>query len=682
MSSLVALSALALILYNATFVDRQPPTVYRTYLSATVPGNDRLAQTVTAINVEFSEPVKPETAESRFHLQPAVAGTFTWEASRLLVFTPSTPLPVGTTFTLTVDPGVEDLAGNGLTEKLDRWKFDTAGLPVVSAVTPADGSTNVPVDTSVTLDFDRLMDTDSVARALTILPAAPHSLQWSGRRLTINFAVPLAFGTRYSVTVADTASDTSGEQLQGAFTTRFATVPSGLSRTLSVPVAGVSGVSVTSPIAVVFDRPIDPASVTGAIHLVPDISGTIRVTSLPDDTTATVVGGALPSSAGLILGGSAGGVLVFTPNGKFDPNTTYTVTLDPAVRALGGDGGIAPGATWSFTTGGPSDSLQNQVAFLSMRSGVRNVWAMNPDGTNQRQGTSELVPVSSFDVSADGRTIVYASGGVLKSAGANGSNVRTLTASGSFEYAPKITPDGASVIAARRGSDGTDLGWWLIGLPGEGKEGQRQLTGDGAPRLGSVELEGDGLTADGSLSAWEPRLATDRAVTTMLVIGDANRPMLVRIAAASSGYPRLALTAVSAPVWDTKLNAFLLVATSEKEPTPGLWRVALDGAMTRIADAAGSVAVTSGGAAAWLHSDAGVLHLAYVATVTGEPAVLTTATDLADRGPAFAPDSSRILFVRVAVGALEKSAGIWSVGLDGRELRQLTADGVAIHWLP
>ena len=39
---------------------------------------------------------------------------------------------------------------------------------------------------------------------------------------------------------------------------------------------------------------------------------------------------------------------------------------------------------------------------------------MNPDGSNQREVTSELVPVTAFDVSGDGATIAYSAGGIVK----------------------------------------------------------------------------------------------------------------------------------------------------------------------------------------------------------------------------------------------------------------------------
>jgi len=81
-------------------------------------------------------------------------------------------------------------------------------------------------------------------------------------------------------------------------------------------------------------------------------------------------------------------------------------------------------------------------------------------------------------------------------------------------------------------------------------------------------------------------------------------------------------------------------------------------------------------------SGAGPAHLTEQPGLAASPSVLTTATDLADRSPVFSPDGTTLIFARVQAGQPDRSAGIWLVGLDGRELRQLTTDGSNPAWLP
>ena len=91
--AIVALAALGLVLYNATLVDRRPPTVSRISLSATAEGDDHVAQTLTAIDLEFSEPVDQASVEQRFRIEPHVGGTFTWDRDTVAIFTPGRKLP-------------------------------------------------------------------------------------------------------------------------------------------------------------------------------------------------------------------------------------------------------------------------------------------------------------------------------------------------------------------------------------------------------------------------------------------------------------------------------------------------------------------------------------------------------------------------------------------------------------
>lgn len=673
----VALVALVAILYNATFVDRQPPTVVRVSLSAAANGDDHVGQTLTAIDVEFSKQVRQTSAESRFRIDPYVAGTYSWDGQTTLIFTPSRKLPSDTAFTVTVEPGFEDLVGNVAPSGVDAWTFRTVGPPTAVSSTPADGTVDVPVDVPVTLTFDRLMDTTSVEGALRVDPALPFHANWSGRTVTLAFDGPLAYGTDYTVTVLATAADTDGSRLRTPFSLRFSTVAAGLGVVATIPSVDVSGASIRTPIAVVFDAPIDPASIAGALRITPDVAGDLRVADLPDDT-AVPPGPASPSP------GAGGRVLLFTPAGSLAPHTTYSVTLAPVVRRLGAAAGVAEGRTWTFTTGGPTLSAQNQIAYLSARGGVRNVWLMNPDGTNPRQLTAELAPVSGFDVTPDGGTIVYAAGGPVRIMGIDGSTLRTLTQPGRLEYAPIVTPDGRSVIVARRDALGVDEGYWIEPIPGLGDGPERQLLPAGAPPAGSIGLVGEGIVGGTGLPVWSPRGdVSDDGRRLLLVTGD-GRTVLVDLATESPASPlTLDLVASAGPTWDAAAGAFLLVGAAPGNTVPSLWRVTTTGVRTRLGAADGTVAVApNGGIATLVGGPADPRHAAYGSRALVAPNPLTTAADLSDRDPSFSPDGSTILFMRVPVGLPDHSAGIWTVGPGGRELRQLTTDGAYPRWLP
>ena len=477
LAPIAGLALVAVVLYNATAVDRVPPT-YQIKLSATSPGSN-LALTLTSIDIVFSEKVRPQTAEAAFSISPDVAVSPHWQGLTLIL-TPAAKLPLSTTFTVHMAAGVQDLAGNsqGKTEDLT---FTTVGAPTVQSVVPAPQASAVPVDTAIQITFDRLMDTQKVLDGLTIAPDAPYTATWNGPTLSIVPNNPLAFSTTYTISLGDPAVDTDGTLLS-PYATTFTTVGMGLRANALIPAAGVAGVSVLSPIAVIFDGPIDPSSIADAIHLTPPVSGQIEVVTLPDDRQPSVPASPSPAQPAASPAAPGNNVLVFTPDSPLAAHTTYTATMSSNV--LRTDGEAATAETWTFTTGEPSTSALNQIVYLSDRGGVANVWLMNPDGSNQREVTAELVPVSGFDVSGDGNTIAYAAGGVVKRMAIDGDNVHVITPTGSFDYAPEFTPDGTAIVVGRRDATGADQGYWRI--PIISGADPSQVSPDGAPGLGSV----------------------------------------------------------------------------------------------------------------------------------------------------------------------------------------------------
>src|SRR3954462_8720080 len=156
-------------------------------------GAPQAGQTLPAIDIEFSEPVRTPTVEQRFRIDPYVAGTFSWDGATM-IYTPSQKLPGDTLFTVSVASGFEDLAGNSSSTGLDPWQFRTVGPPVVASTLPADGARNVATAAPLRLTFDRLMDTASVESAVAFAPDVAFHANWSGQTVTLTPDDPLAFG--------------------------------------------------------------------------------------------------------------------------------------------------------------------------------------------------------------------------------------------------------------------------------------------------------------------------------------------------------------------------------------------------------------------------------------------------------------------------------------------------------
>ena len=680
-SALITLAALAIVLYNATLVDRLPPSVARITLSAAA-GDPHLGLTLTAIDVSFSEPVRTDTVEPRFRVSPSITGAFAWDGPTTLIFTPSRKLPADTPFTVSIAPGFEDLAGNAAPTGSDEFAFRTVGPPVVASTDPASDATGVPVGGSIHLTFDRLMDTGAVEGAVAIDPGASVRASWNGPTLTLTPVAPLLFGTTYTVSVGTDASDTDGSHMAQSVQFRFTTVSAGLEARTIVPAPNSSGVSVRTQIALVFDHPLDPASIANALTIEPAVQGDLTVSELAQDPSSPA---AASASASPSASAPDGTVLTFTPSSPLQPHTTYTVSLSPVVRRADAPDQVARNLTWTFTTGQPTASAQNQIAFLSARAGVQNLWLMNPDGSNPRQITTEIAPVTSFDVRGDGQVVAYAVAGTVVTMRVDGSDRHVVTQSGNVEYGPLFTPDGGSYLVARRDAAGNDLGYWLVPLPGNLAGNERQVLASGAPPLGSVP-QGAGLDASGAIPVWMSRAAFSPDGRLVLIVTASGTPQLVDLGTDSTIAMTVPIVASSEPVWSASSLSFLLVGQDTTRST-ALFVIRRSGLSEDVGNAAGSIAVASTGGVATLSgpgSGASPIspHVAYAAQPSATPFPLTTAPDLVDRTPAFAPDGRSILFVRAERTDPTRSNGIWSVGLDGRELRQISPDGVYPRWLP
>src|SRR5947209_12853 len=96
----------------------------------------------------------------------SVAGTLS-VGSTVLTFTPSSPLAVSTTYTVTVG-GFTDLAGNAVQAFTSSFTTGSSAVadttpPTVTAVNPANGATGVAVTSTVVVTFSKTVNPLTVA---------------------------------------------------------------------------------------------------------------------------------------------------------------------------------------------------------------------------------------------------------------------------------------------------------------------------------------------------------------------------------------------------------------------------------------------------------------------------------------------------------------------------------------
>jgi dipeptidyl aminopeptidase/acylaminoacyl peptidase len=292
----------------------------------------------------------------------------------------------------------------------------------------------------------------------------------------------------------------------------------------------------------VFDRAIDPATITDELMVItPEVAGTLAVAPLPGE----------PASED-----GSGRVLLFTPSGPLPPTTTFTVEVAPDVTGVGDGRGLAEPVTWTFTTGPPPSDISNQITFLSDRSGITNLWAMNADGTGQRQVSVELAPILDYAVAPDGSSVVVGDGRRLVYLRADGTDRRILTGDDAWDVDATYSPGGERVAFARfEAATGIGQGLW------------EWEVGGGDPQ--EMELPDDLRTSPGPSTTAEdigryraPRYAPDGSALAFVDLDGA-------VGIVELPNQRLTLVpfaATAAPTWLADSSALLLRGDDEGEP--------------------------------------------------------------------------------------------------------------------
>jgi LmbE family N-acetylglucosaminyl deacetylase len=265
---------------------------------------------------------------------------------------PSSSLQPSTTYTATLlsgSSGIKDLAGNALASTF-TWTFTTVAPdttpPTVTAVTPAAGTANVSLGTSISATFSEPIAAASVTGTSFTLRdgggnAVPTTLSASGATATLQPSTSLQPSTTYTATLLSGSSgvkDTSGNPLATDFTWSFTTTAPDLTPPTVAgvtPADGATNVSAGTSVSATFSEPVAAASVnTGTFVLRNGGGGTIAATVSSSGSTATL-----------------------QPTFALAPSTTYTATLvsgSAGIKDLAGNP-LAADSTWTFTTAaGPS----------------------------------------------------------------------------------------------------------------------------------------------------------------------------------------------------------------------------------------------------------------------------------------------------------------------------------------
>lgn len=406
------------------FVDTVAPSVLRTS-----PGNGATAVPVNApYTVVFSEPMDPAfLTTANFTLQDSttgqsVAGMVQVEPDgRTASFVPAAPLASGRFHFVLLGTGIRDTAGNRL--PFTHFFSFTAGFgpdttrPRLLLVSPPNGTTGVPVNALVMLQFDEPLDDIRVLGGITLSTGGapvPTSLALSdaNRRVTLTSAAALGVNRVHTIGVTTSVVDRAGNPVNNPGTFTFVTGGAGdvtaPAVTLVDPVNSAGAVPINAPAAVRFSEPMNPVTVNPDTFFVDRTADGLRV-------PGTVVLASDRTSA------------TYVPAVPLAPGTTYRVRTLSGLQDLSGNGLASTSVPSTFTTGTGADATAPVVQLRSIVDGATGV-AVNArvvvrlsepvsalsvvtGAVTVRQGTT--VVAGTLTLGADRATITFTPGAAL-----------------------------------------------------------------------------------------------------------------------------------------------------------------------------------------------------------------------------------------------------------------------------
>jgi len=195
------------------------------------------------------------------------------EATKVVTLTPSV-LTDNHEYTATVTTGIKDLAGNPLALAYS-WTFEVTDTTVVTSTSPTNGATGVATNTSFAITFSKPINEDSVRNAFSLTSGAgpvTGTLNFYGQ-VAVFTPTSLDSSTPYTVTLANTATDSTGRKLAGnqpngdylwTFTTGTETDTSAPEVLSVTPANGATDVPRNTAIIVEFKEAVNP-DITGII---------------------------------------------------------------------------------------------------------------------------------------------------------------------------------------------------------------------------------------------------------------------------------------------------------------------------------------------------------------------------------------------------------------------------------
>jgi hypothetical protein len=193
--------------------------------SSPINGATGVGVNLATVTIDFSFPMNQTATDAALGIAPVVPVLLSWSSPEALQVGLTPPLSWNTTLTIVVGSSATTTSGFPLpVPYVVTFTTEAAILPSVASVTPANGSQQVSVNSTITVVLSEPMNTTTLEAAFSIGPGAPPG------RTTVNTDVlvwtpnaSLEANTTYTLTISTAAVSADGAPLPHAFTSSFRT---------------------------------------------------------------------------------------------------------------------------------------------------------------------------------------------------------------------------------------------------------------------------------------------------------------------------------------------------------------------------------------------------------------------------------------------------------------------------
>jgi methionine-rich copper-binding protein CopC len=331
----VAGNALAAITLQFTAL-AAPPTVV-----STIPTNNATGVSLTPeITLRFSRPMDKPSVEANALVNAATCSPWVWsDNDQSAKCTVANPLGYDTNYSMAISTNARSAAGGTLQAEFTatfRTLPDTTP-PALSSYSPSNNATNVAFNSAIVLNFSKAMNQTSVQSAFSSVPSMVCTWTW----ISPQNASCLPNGrlnqlTDYIVTIANSATDSSGNALQAAYEIRFRTGNAPPKVTTFTPNT-LGSVAPSTQISVTFSEDMNKTTVEAAFSVQNNSSP--KAGSLSWNPECVLFSGTWVNCRRLI----------FTPSTNYAPGSIVTWTVATSALDFATNVGLESAFSRSFS---------------------------------------------------------------------------------------------------------------------------------------------------------------------------------------------------------------------------------------------------------------------------------------------------------------------------------------------